>query len=54
MTRSLKIILENFTKKGVEFGIREKFIPDPGGKKSTEPGSGSATLHQDIVKLGTP
>jgi hypothetical protein len=24
--------------------IREKFIPDPGGKKAPDPGSGSATL----------
>jgi hypothetical protein len=25
-------------------GIRKKFIPDPGGKKAPDPGSGSATL----------
>jgi hypothetical protein len=25
-------------------GIRKKFIPDPGGKKAPDPGSGTATL----------
>jgi hypothetical protein len=25
-------------------GIRKKLIPDPGGKKAPDPGSGSATL----------
>jgi hypothetical protein len=28
--------------------IRKKFIPDPGGKKAPDPGSGSATLVRNI------
>jgi hypothetical protein len=33
------------------FGIRdpEKPIPDPGGKKAPDPGSGSATLHKRYI-----
>jgi hypothetical protein len=43
-TRIPKIMQENFTKKGARSGIRKNFIPDPGGKKEPDPGSGSATL----------
>jgi hypothetical protein len=39
ITRLLKIIKENFTKKGPESWILdpEKFIPDPGSKKTPDP-----------------
>jgi hypothetical protein len=32
-------------------GIRKKFIPDPdpGGKKTPDPGSGSATLRRNLL-----
>jgi hypothetical protein len=37
-------IVRKFHKKGAGSGIGKKFIPDPGGKKAPDPGSGSATL----------